>query len=131
MSTRLWPEQFHKHVSVRRFDPLVVLFFRFHNFKSEFLVEIYGALVIYLNMSNKKITHCQKKKKNFNNKFTYRNMLWKLPSFSTKFKTCSSILAPIPLFLYGARHPRVIMYNLLEPSRTSIRQHTAPTTISL
>ena len=54
MSTRLWPEQFHKHVSVRRFDPLVVLFFRFHNFKSEFLVEIYGALVIYLNVSNTK-----------------------------------------------------------------------------
>lgn len=54
MTTSLWPEQFHKHVSVRRFDPLVVLFFRFNNFESEFLIEIYGALVIYLNMSNKK-----------------------------------------------------------------------------
>lgn len=38
---------------------------------------------------------------------------------------------PIPSFRYGARHPRVIMYNRLFFSVRSIRQHTPPTTISL
>ena len=38
---------------------------------------------------------------------------------------------PIPSLLYGAKHPKVIIYSRLLPSVLSSRQHTAPTTISL
>lgn len=44
---------------------------------------------------------------------------------------CFSINLPIPSLLYGAKHPNVIMYSRLASSVWSIRQQTAPTTMSL
>ena len=47
----LRPQELHEHVSIRWFDPLVVLLFSFHNLKAELLVKVDGALVVDLNVT--------------------------------------------------------------------------------
>lgn len=39
---------------VRWFDSFVVMVFRFDNFKSELFVELYGTLVVHLDVTAKK-----------------------------------------------------------------------------
>ena len=42
-----------QNMCIGRFNAFIVMFFRFNNFKSEFLIELYGTFVIHLYMSAK------------------------------------------------------------------------------
>ena len=51
----MWSQRFLQYVSVRRFDPFVVVLLRFHDLKAKLLIEVDSTLVVYLNVPIDKI----------------------------------------------------------------------------
>lgn len=93
-----------QYMSIWRFDAFIVEIFRFHNFKAKFLVELYGTLVVHLNMPEKHPSHHSVIPSTIppnNPAHTYRNILSKLPSFSTYLRIWLTITVPMPSLLYG------------------------------